>query len=519
GDTENAVRVLTSITEQMLTGREENRLMELLGEVLEHDPDQIPALRLLIRIYAWQRDDENMRVAVERLLEAAQAAESVEDERHALEQLVRLAPDQTHYIERLQAIGGASLATLSYEEPEHAPPVMEVPSFEHFAPDNQPACGEPEPVKDFGIVEEPSPVVQAADPSMSFADLNDWADGRASLEAEPEAFAQPAAGEANEFVFGGTEYFESPAPAEPKVVECEPPAPAVMDERRRAVWRQELESVDFYVAQGYADIAVDTLDLLERQFGPHEEIESRRAALGAPPSSVAAPVIPSAPADAPEQLAPAPHEIADEPSDTGAVDVEMDGVLTHQFEIVNTEPVLVEHASSSSAPAAAKPAAGIDPGLAAIFDEFRTAVEDEEPPHDDSDYETHYNLGLAYKEMDLLDEAVEEFQMAANLVGPADGTPRYLQCCNLLGHCFMQKRMPRIAVMWFKKGLESPGNTEDEYQALRYELGTAYEALGDLDRALDTFTEIYGVNVTYRGVADKLRELESQRMTKVEVRR
>ena len=42
-------------------------------------------------------------------------------------------------------------------------------------------------------------------------------------------------------------------------------------------------------------------------------------------------------------------------------------------------------------------------------------------------------------------------------------------CCNMLGHCFIQKGMPEAAVLWFKKGLQAPGHTEDEYQALRYE--------------------------------------------------
>jgi tetratricopeptide (TPR) repeat protein len=121
---------------------------------------------------------------------------------------------------------------------------------------------------------------------------------------------------------------------------------------------------------------------------------------------------------------------------------------------------------------------------------------------------THYNLGLAYSEMELVDEAVEEFQVAASLVAPSDGTPRYLQCCNLLGHCFMKKGMPRVAATWFKKGLDAPGHTEDEYQALRYELGTAYEQMGELDRAIETFTEVYGINVTYRGVSAKLNELK-----------
>src|SRR5436190_23934168 len=51
------------------------------------------------------------------------------------------------------------------------------------------------------------------------------------------------------------------------------------EERRAALRKQELESVDFYIAQGYADIAVDTLDLLERQFGKHPDIDLRRRQL------------------------------------------------------------------------------------------------------------------------------------------------------------------------------------------------------------------------------------------------
>ncbi|HEY9403599.1 MAG TPA: tetratricopeptide repeat protein, partial [Pyrinomonadaceae bacterium] len=134
-----------------------------------------------------------------------------------------------------------------------------------------------------------------------------------------------------------------------------------------------------------------------------------------------------------------------------------------------------------------------------------------EPAASTADYETHYNTGLAYREMGLIDQAVEELQAAIALAAPLDGTPRYLQCCNLLGHCFMQNNMPRPAAMWFKKGLDTPGHTDDEYQALRYELGTAYEQMGDLERAIEIFSEVYGTDVNYRGVAARLRDLQTKK--------
>ena len=72
----------------------------------------------------------------------------------------------------------------------------------------------------------------------------------------------------------------------------------------------------------------------------------------------------------------------------------------------------------------------------------------------------------------------------------------------------MQKGVARAAVLWFRKGLDAPGHTEDEYQALRYELATAYEQMGDTARAIEVLSEVYAVDVSYRGVAERLRELQ-----------
>jgi len=177
-------------------------------------------------------------------------------------------------------------------------------------------------------------------------------------------------------------------------------------------------------------------------------------------------------------------------------------------------PAAASHTTATTAAPAPPAAAGIDAGLAAIFDEFREAVEETQPDAVE-DYETHFNLGLAYKDMGLMDEAVEEFQTAVGLAAPQDGTAHYLQCCNMLGHCFMQKGMPRPAAMWFTKGLDAPGHIQDEYQALRYELGAAYEEMGELDKAIETYSIVYGFDVSYRGVAGKLRELQAR---KTEVR-
>ena len=149
-------------------------------------------------------------------------------------------------------------------------------------------------------------------------------------------------------------------------------------------------------------------------------------------------------------------------------------------------------------PASAQSSELGDSGLADIFKEFKKGVDKQ---LGNEDYDTRYNLGIAYKEMGLVDEAIAEFQLAAK------DPNRLLECSSMLGICFMDKGMPKLAIKWFDKGLKAPGRREEEYQGLRYDLATAHEAAGDLDAALGLFTELYGQDANFRDVAAKLREL------------
>jgi tetratricopeptide (TPR) repeat protein len=526
---DDAVRVLSSITEQMLAGREEEELMELLNEVLARDPEHVEALRLLVRVYAWQRDDEKQQQVLERLAEAAEAAGLEEVERSALQQLAQFAPDR-RYLDRLQVLGQDPAQKTEETgaedlapEPELKP--EEIPSFESFALSDDSASasamGLPaaEQVTEFEFNSVTAPPTPTPDPSASFADLNsDWNPSGANDSA---LYANNTAHEASsggfqEFAFGeetAQALFDSSGERAAATTEA-PASTDAMNPRREAMLKQELDSVDFYLAQGYMDIATDTLNMLERQFGSHPEIDARRARMGqeASPEPSAPPPAASQATETVEFEGFTRYDVAE---DAPAV-VEADGVEVDRiFAEIETETTPLPPVAAPPAPQSPQPPKpGIDPGLAAIFDEFRTAAEEEDTPSSDGDYETHYNLGIAYKEMELLDEAVAEFQIAAGMSSPRDGTPRYLQCCNMLGHCFISKELPRLAVMWFKKGLEAPGHTEDEYQALRYDLGMAYEQMGDLDKAIDVFSEVYGIDISYRGVGEKLRELQEQKASK-----
>lgn len=140
--------------------------------------------------------------------------------------------------------------------------------------------------------------------------------------------------------------------------------------------------------------------------------------------------------------------------------------------------------------------------LAEVFQEFRTELG--ELGEEDEDLETHYNLGIAYREMGLLDEAIAEFQKVAKAVQKGKPFPYMMNCSTMLGLTFMDKGEPKVASLWYQRALETPGLEEDSILALRYDLGAALEAAGEAKAALDTFRNVYAMNIDYRDVADRI---------------
>ena len=138
--------------------------------------------------------------------------------------------------------------------------------------------------------------------------------------------------------------------------------------------------------------------------------------------------------------------------------------------------------------------------LEEIFREFKKGVEQQLSAED---YETHFNLGIAYKEMGLTDEAIGEFQLASK--DPA----RMVECCSMLGLCFLEKGMPQLAVKWYRKGLEAPDIKEVETVGLLYDLACVYQDTGETDLAYRTFLEVYGLNTNYRDIVSRVKDLEA----------
>ncbi len=144
--------------------------------------------------------------------------------------------------------------------------------------------------------------------------------------------------------------------------------------------------------------------------------------------------------------------------------------------------------------------------LSEVFQEFRAELG--ELGEEDEDLETHYNLGIAYREMGLLDEAIGEFQKVAKAVQKGKPFRYTMNCSTMLGLCFMDKGEPKIASIWYQRALEVPDLEQEAVLALRYDLAMALENAGESKQALDSFQQVYAVNIDYRDVADRIAELQ-----------
>jgi pilus assembly protein FimV len=155
---------------------------------------------------------------------------------------------------------------------------------------------------------------------------------------------------------------------------------------------------------------------------------------------------------------------------------------------------------AKAVPEAASPAPLSGP-LGDLFEEFRSELGES---NNDEDLETHYNLGIAYREMGLLEEAISEFQKVASSVDKGPAFRYAMQCSTLLGLAFMEKGQPEIAAIWYERALKTPGLDQESILALRYDLGVAQELAGNTQAAYSSFSQVYAMNIDYRDVSERI---------------
>ena len=138
--------------------------------------------------------------------------------------------------------------------------------------------------------------------------------------------------------------------------------------------------------------------------------------------------------------------------------------------------------------------------LAAALAHFGKEVTSHLPPRD---HITHYDLGLAFRSMGMLDEAIARLQTA--LLGGASPLP----VLEALGLCFMEKGQPQVAGRIFARALDVAGAEESELIGILYHFGRCEEATGRLASAAERYERVLAVDISFRDAADRLTGLSA----------
>ncbi|MGD8873502.1 MAG: tetratricopeptide repeat protein, partial [Gemmatimonadota bacterium] len=120
---------------------------------------------------------------------------------------------------------------------------------------------------------------------------------------------------------------------------------------------------------------------------------------------------------------------------------------------------------------------------------------------DSGDVRAHYDLGTAYKEMGLLEEAISSFQQA--LRASADHLPTYEQ----MGQTFLEMGQPEAAVRTLERSLKSKSSVEDDFVGIYYYLARAFEALDNKPSALEYYDRVFALDINFADVTERLRAL------------
>jgi tetratricopeptide (TPR) repeat protein len=134
-----------------------------------------------------------------------------------------------------------------------------------------------------------------------------------------------------------------------------------------------------------------------------------------------------------------------------------------------------------------------------VFEKFKAGVAEQ---IDADDAQSHYDLGVAYKEMGLVEDALREFEVAGR------DAKRASVCHSMIGMIHLERGNLNEAIDAFMRGLQSPERTKDQEAALSYEIGAAFEVKRMGKQALDYFQRAARLIPSFRDTPERIRRLQ-----------
>ncbi|MGH7603099.1 MAG: tetratricopeptide repeat protein [Gemmatimonadaceae bacterium] len=120
---------------------------------------------------------------------------------------------------------------------------------------------------------------------------------------------------------------------------------------------------------------------------------------------------------------------------------------------------------------------------------------------DDEDFDSHYDLGVAYREMGLIDEAIAEFQKALR------GATQRIRAYEALGQCFIDRREYDVAITILSRALREPGMEDEDLVGVLYLLGFASEESKKPRDAAAYYQRVFAVDIDFRDVSKRLKHM------------
>ncbi len=289
-----------------------------------------------------------------------------------------------------------------------------------------------------------------------------------------------------------------------------------------------VEEIKFYIEHAMWEEAETGVAKCAAEFPKLPELTDLRALLAAKTSAK-----PGIATGKPAPEKPAPEKpLAKKPADKGALGdlaMALEDALPQEFAVPASPAPARAAAAAAGAQTAVMQAPVVAPApapappvtvraatphldtsdLSEIFSEFKEGLEENAGPSQDEDPETHYNLGVAFKEMGLMDEAIGELQKVCQAVERGQAFSNVMQAYTWLAQCFLEKGVHPAAIRWYEKALTISNIDEEARTALHYELAAVYEASGNKQSALSHFMQVYGSNIDYRDVAERIKALKS----------
>jgi tetratricopeptide (TPR) repeat protein len=118
--------------------------------------------------------------------------------------------------------------------------------------------------------------------------------------------------------------------------------------------------------------------------------------------------------------------------------------------------------------------------------------------HYPNDLLYRYELAVLYMKTGNVQDAVQQFQKSV-------GQPqRRVNSLNYLGQCFQQMELHDLAIDQYLHAIEEVPGMDGIKKELLYNLGTAYEAIGETEKAVAEFKKIAAVDFGYKDVRAKV---------------